>query len=45
MAIRSPDLAWARASVAPHTSPNARIPFGTIDSGSAMPFQSRNWRT
>ncbi len=44
MATLSPDLAWARASVHPHSSPYSRMPRGTMFSMVSENFQSRSWR-
>ena len=45
MAIRSPERAWARASVHPQASPYTRMPRGTRASIGMEYFQSRSWRT
>lgn len=44
-ALRSPERAWARASVHPHSSPYMRRPRRTMASMSTEYFQSRSWRT
>ena len=45
MATRSPERAWARASVQAQTSPYTRMPPGSRVATSTLPLPSRSWRT